>query len=298
MKIEKAVIAIMVLIGVLVFLVSLVSMYNDFTQGRNLGYLIVDLAFLLFSAVLIGGGLKLYRKLMMFSVVTQSAFEEVVYTNLRPLLREIAFSTTELDEVKTRISGLERQITHMEDELTKPIDHETRGAPADMLMFRKTAFYMRSMVVALFFFGTYLFLLDFNIPNEPYLYTLMYVYWWVFITKEYELFSRIEPWVILGIPILLVPAGALILRTVAGIALLMGLIFATVIAYAYLYYQYAKTLTVETRETKTEGEGEGEDEGAEEELTGGEEGEQKRRPNFLYNKIVTSIRDLISWMKK
>ncbi|MFO7967792.1 MAG: hypothetical protein R6U44_09370 [Archaeoglobaceae archaeon] len=282
MKIEKTVIAIMVLIGVFMFLVSLVSMYNDFAQGRNLGYMIVDLGFLLFSAVLIGGGLKLYRKLMMFSVVTQSAFEEVVYTNLRPLLREIAFSTTELDEVKTRISGLEKKITHMEDELTKPMGYGTREAPTDMLMFRKTAFYMRSIVVALFFFGTYLFLLDFNLPNESYLYTLMYVYWWVFITKEFELFSRIESWVILGIPILLVPAGALILRTVAGIAFLMGLVFTTVIAYAYLYYQYARTLTVET---KPVGEGE-------------EGTEKERRPNFLYNKIVTSIRDLIGWLKK
>ncbi|MFP3946359.1 MAG: hypothetical protein ACLFVI_05595 [Archaeoglobaceae archaeon] len=288
MKIEKAVIAIMVLIGIFIFLVSLVSMYNDFTQGRNLGYLLVDFAFLLFSAVLIGGGLKLYRKLVMFTVVTESAFEEVVYTNLRPLLREIAFSTTELDEVKTRVSGLEKKITHMEDELTRPIDHEARGAPADMLMFRKTTFYMRSMVVALFFFGTYLFLLDFNIPNEPYLYTLMYVYWWVFITKEFDLFSRIEPWVILGIPILLVPAGALILRTVAGVALLMGLIFITVVAYAYLYYQYARTLSVEEseserRESRSERE---------------QVGEKERRGNFLYNKVVTSIRDLISWIKK
>lgn len=288
MKIEKAVIAIMVLIGIFIFLVSLVSMYNDFTQGRNLGYLLVDFAFLLFSAVLIGGGLKLYRKLVMFAVVTESAFEEVVYTNLRPLLREIAFSTTELDEVKTRVSGLEKKITHMEDELTRPIDHEARGAPADMLMFRKTTFYMRSMVVALFFFGTYLFLLDFNIPNEPYLYTLMYVYWWVFITKEFDLFSRIEPWVILGIPILLVPAGALILRTVAGVALLMGLIFITVVAYAYLYYQYARTLSVE------ESESERRESRSEREQVGGKE----RRGNFLYNKVVASIRDLISWMKK
>lgn len=289
MKIEKAVIAIMVLIGVFIFLVSLVSMYNDFTQGRNLFYLLVDLAFLLFSAVLIGGGLKLYRKLMMFYVVTQSAFEEVVYTNLRPLLREIAFSTTELDDVKTRVSGLESKITHMEDELTKPVEYESRESPTDTFMFRRTAFYMRSMVVALIFFGTYLYLLDFNIPNEPYLYTLMYVYWWVFITKEYELFSRIESWVILGIPILLVPAGALILRTVAGVSLLMGLIFITVIAYAYLYYQYSKTLTVETHET-----------GRREQITEGEgkEEEQKHRQNFLYNKIVTSVRDLISWLKK
>lgn len=289
MKLEKAIIAIIILIGIVISLVSLVSMFNDFTQGRNLSYLIVDLAFLLFAAVLIGGGLQLYRKLMMFTVVTESAFEEVVYTNLRPLLREIAFSTTELDEVKTRISGLEKKVTHMEDELTKPVEHQA-GSPTDMFMFRKTTYYMRSMVVTLFFFGTYLYLLDFNIPNEPYLYTLMYVYWWVFITKEFDLFSRIESWVILGIPILLVPAGALILRTVAGVSLLMGLIFVTVIAYAYLYNQYAKTLSVEESESARKERQAGREEAG--------EGERAQRGNFLYEKLVTSIRELISWLKK
>ncbi len=276
MKIEKSVITLMLLLGIFLFIVSLVSMYNNFTQGKSLNYIFVDFGFLIFAAILIGGGLKLYRKLLVFSVVTESAFEEVIYSNLRPLLQEIAFSTTEFNEVKTRVSSLERKISHMEEELTRPVEY---AAPAtDAFMMRKTAFYMRTMVVSLFFFGTYLFLLDFNLPNEPYLYTILYIFWWVFITKEFNLFNRVEPWVILGIPILLVPAGSLILRTLLGIAALMGLIFATSIAFAYLYYQYARTLSIEETEKMV--------------------ANGYRRRNFLVEKTTETLKAIKTWIRK
>lgn len=278
MRLEKAVIAIMLILGIFLFIISLVSMYNDFSTGKPLDYIFVDVAFLLLAAVITGGGLKLYRKLVMFSVVTQSAFEEVIYSNLRPLLQELAFSTAEFNEVKTRVSGLERKISHIEEELTKPIEYEVPSAPADVYTLRKTAFYMRTIVVSLFFFGTYLFLLDFNLPNEPYLYTILYMFWWVFITKEFDLFSRVEAWVILGIPILLVPAGALILRAVLGIAMLMGIIFITSVVYAYLYYQYAKTLSIEESEKMS--------------------ANGYRRRNFLCEKIYETSRGIKNWFKK
>jgi len=278
MKLEKAVIALMLILGICLFIISLISMYNDFSTNKPMDYIFVDVAFLLLAAVITGGGLKLYRKLVMFSVVTQSAFEEVIYSNLRPFLQELAFSTAEFNEVKARVSGLERKISHMEEELTKPIEYEVPAAPADVFTLRKTAFYMRTIVVSFFFFGTYLFLLDFNLPNEPYLYTLLYMYWWVFITKEFNLFSRVESWVILGIPILLVPAGALILRAVLGIAPLMGLIFMTTVAYAYLYYHYARTLTIEETEKMV--------------------ANGYRRRNFLKEKTSEAFRELKNWFKK
>jgi len=278
MRLEKAVIAIMLVFGIFLFIISLISMYNDFSTDKPMDYIFVDVAFLLLAAVIMGGGLKLYRKLVMFSVVTQSAFEEVIYSNLRPFLQELAFSTAEFNEVKTKVSGLERKISHMEEELTRPIEYEVPAAAADVFTLRKTAFYMRTIVVSLFFFGTYLFLLDFNLPNEPYLYTVLYMFWWVFITKEFDLFSRVEAWVILGIPILLVPAGAIILRTVLGIALLMGIIFMTAVAYAYLYYQYAKTLSVEETEKMV--------------------ANGYRRKNFLYEKTSGAFREFRKWFKK
>ena len=273
---EKAVIVIAAVIGLGMLGLSLVSMYNDFVGGKSLPYLLVDLAFFSFGTILAGGSLRLYKRLVMLSVVTESAFEDVVYTRLRPVLEEIAHGTVEINEVKTKLSNLEKRLEKMEEELTKPA--EVVGVPApEALALRKTAFYMRTVITSMFFFGAYLFLLNYSLPFEPYLYTLLYVLWWFFITKEFDLFNRIEAWVVLGIPVLLVPAGSIILRATIGLAPLMGLIFLTVVIYAYLYYLYARTLRVEESE-KVAANG-------------------YRRENFLYAKVKDACRKIVGWMK-
>jgi|GEM_PF-989611 len=272
---EKAVIVIATTIGFGILGLSLVSMYNDFVSGKNMSYLLVDLAFFSFGTILAGGSLRLYKRLVMLSVVTESAFEDVVYSRLRPILEEIAHGTVEMNEVKTRLSNLEKRLVRMEEELTKPAEVAT---PAEALALRKTAFYMRTVITSIFFFGAYLFLLNYSLPFEPYLYTLLYILWWFFITREFDLFHRIEAWIVLGIPVLLVPAGSIILRTTIGLAPLMGLIFLTVVVYAYLYYLYARTLCIEETE-KTAANG-------------------YRRENFLYVKMKEAYRKIIGWMKK
>jgi len=272
---EKAVIAITAIVGLSLLGLSLISIYNDFSSSKGLPYLIVDLAFFAFGITLTGGSLRLYKRLVIFSVVTESAFEDVIYTRLRPVLEEIAYGTADINEVKTKILNLEKKLDKMEGELTKP--PEVAISPPDALVLRKTAFYMRTVITSMFFFGAYLFVLNYILPFEPYLYTLLYVLWWVFITKEFNLFHRVEAWIVLGIPVLLVPAGSIILSATIGIAPLMGLIFTSVIVYAYLYYLYARTLTIEESErTATNG---------------------YRRENFLYAKMKGGLKRITEWVK-
>ncbi|HDM60131.1 MAG TPA: hypothetical protein ENF96_00560, partial [Archaeoglobus veneficus] len=68
---EKAVIVIATTIGFGILGLSLVSMYNDFVSGKNMSYLLVDLAFFSFGTILAGGSLRLYKRLVMLSVVTE-----------------------------------------------------------------------------------------------------------------------------------------------------------------------------------------------------------------------------------
>ncbi|AEA47839.1 hypothetical protein [Archaeoglobus veneficus] len=272
---EKAVIAIAAIMGFGIIGISLISMYNDFVNGKDLPYLLIDFLFFSFGTVLAGGSLRLYKRLVMLSVVTESAFEDVIYARLRPVLEEIAYGTAEVNEVKTRIVNLEKKLEKMEEELVRPV--EISVPSPESIVLRKTAFYMRTVVVAMFFFGAYLFLLNYNLPYEPYLYTLLYILWWFFVTKEFNLFHRIEAWVVLGIPVLLVPAGTIILRATIGLVPLMGLIFLTVVLYAYLYYLYAKTLSVEEVEKVS---------------TNG-----YRRENFLYAKTKETCRKLVEWFR-
>ncbi len=272
---EKAAIVITAIAGISLLALSLISIYNDFSSSKGLPYLMVDFAFFAFGVTLTGGSLKLYKRLVILSVVTESAFEDIIYTRLRPVLEEIAYGTADINEVKSRIFNLEKKLDKIEGELTRP--PEVAVSPPDSLVLRKTAFYMRTVITSMFFFGAYLFILNYSLPFEPYLYTFLYVLWWAFITREFNLFHRVEAWVVLGIPVLLVPAGSIILSATIGIVPLMGLIFISVIAYAYLYYLYARTLTIEESE-KT--------------VTNG-----YRRENFLYAKVKNSIRKITEWVK-
>jgi len=243
MRVEKVAIALSFLAGITVLLISLISLYNNFTQAKPLKYLIVDIVFYIVGLLLIAGSLRLYKRLVMLEVITESAFEEIIYERLKPVLEEIAFNSLELNDVKSRIHSLEKKLERIEDEMTKEPVH----AP-DSLALRRTAFYMRTIVVMTFFLGMYVFLLNYNYllgPTTPYLYMLLYLIWWLFITKEFNLFERVEAWVVFCIPILLVPMGSIILRAVLGLAPLMGIIFATASVYAYLYYLYARKLVVD-----------------------------------------------------
>jgi len=237
--IEGVVIAVAVIMGFFILALSLVSLYNDFVNGKNIQYFIVDFIFFGFGLTLVCGSLRMYKRLVMFSVVTESIFEDVMYRRLKPLFDMVATGTIDMNEVKTRIVSLEKRIEKMEETLTKPIEAPERFA------FKKTAFYMRTVVTLIIFLGVYNFFLSYTFPYEPYFYTILYIIWWAFVTMEFNLFHKIEAWIILGIPILIVPSSSLILAATIGLIPLMGIIFVTSFIYAYLYYLYAKSLSTE-----------------------------------------------------
>jgi hypothetical protein len=88
-------------------------------------------------------------------------------------------------------------------------------------------------------------MIQFTIPYENYLYILLYAYWWFFFTFEYRVQHRTEAWIALSIPVLLVPAGSILLRVLVGLTMLMAIVFLTSMIYGYLYYRYARELRKE-----------------------------------------------------
>ncbi len=285
---EKAVIALSLILGLGVLTLSIVSLYNDFSLGRGFEYLMTDVVFFTFGVVLTGGALRLYKRLLKMSAMSDELFNELVFERLKPVLEEVAYSTVELSEVKAELEKLASKIERLEKsemEVSQP--------------YVNVSFYMRVIVVSLVYIGIYLFMLNYYMmAYTPYLLTLLYIVWWAFITKEFDLFSRFEAWLVMGIPVLIVPAMAIILQTTVGVAPLMGIAFATSLLYAYLYYLYAQELSSEA------GRGEGGSEGkaggfirpsskhSEEEIFRREE-----KTNFLLRKTKSFLDDVVRWLK-
>ena len=241
-QVEKVVVIFVMLIGFGMLIISLVSMYNDLSTGKPPEYYVVDFLFFSFSLVLIGGGLRLYKRMLAYEALADAVFDDILYNRLKPLLEQVAFSTAEIDEVKTKLSEIESEIRNIEERVAKG------SAPGETLLVRKITFYVKTIMVAMFFFGIYLFMINFILPYEVFLYVVLYIIWWVFITSEFNIFDKMDAWIILCIPILIVPSAAIILNAVFGIVTARVIVFWTALLYAYLYYRYAKKIAVLPKE--------------------------------------------------
>jgi len=239
MKVEKIIVVFAILLGFFLLFVSLVSMYNDLSAGRPLEYYIADIFFFTISLLIVAGGLRLYKRIIAYEALTEMAFDEILYEKLKPILEQIAFSTAELNELKTKLDAIESEIRSIEDRVLKAPE-----VPASSIVLQKVAFYVKTIMFTLFFFGAYLFMINFIIPYESFLYVVLYLIWWIFITSEFKLFGKTEAWVVLCIPILVVPSASIVLNALFGITTVRIVVFATAVLYAYLYYFYARKIAV------------------------------------------------------
>ncbi len=233
---EKIVVFIVIFVGLGMLAVSLVSLYNDLSLEKGVIYYVVDLIFFAFSVFLIGGGIRLYRRILAYEALADVIVDEVLYERLKPLLEQIAFSTAEMDEVKAKLSEIENELKRLES-----IEHK---APT----VGNVVFYVKTIMVAMFFFGFYLFMINFILPYEVFLYVVLYVIWWAFITQEFRLLDRMEAWIVLCIPILIVPSASIIIDSLFGMVAARAVVFWSAVIYAYLYYLYAKKLATSPRE--------------------------------------------------
>ncbi len=286
---EKAVIILSLVFGFGVLVASIVSLYNDFSAGKSFEYLMTDVVFFTFGVVLTGGALRLYKRLVKMSAMSDELFNELVFERLKPVLEEVAYSTVELSEVKAELEKLASKIERLE----RTEKYGVVGTPYSV------AFYMRVIVVSLIYMGIYLFMLNYYMmAYTPYLLILLYLVWWAFITREFNLFSRFEAWLVMGIPVLIVPAMAIVLQTAVGVAPLMGLTFATSLLYAYLYYLYAQELSSESKSGRSEESGGfirpsgSQPMNKEEEIVS-----RGNEPNFLLRKTKTFFYEIVRWLR-
>ncbi|RUM35160.1 MAG: hypothetical protein DSY33_00155 [Archaeoglobus sp.] len=280
--IEKAVIATSTLVGLGILVASIVSLYNDFSAGRGYEYLMTDVVFFTFGVLLTGGSLRLYKQILKYHTITDEVFDDLVFTRLRPVLEEIAYSTVELGELKSEIERLAAKVERVERA------ESGQGTPIG-----KISFYMKSIVVSLVYIGAYLFMLNYYVGYTPYLFPVLYIIWWAFITKEMGLFNRFEAWLIMGIPVLIVPAMSIVIQSTIGIASLMGIIFSTSLLYAYLYYLYAQEL-VESVKKSDRGSG---GKPINSEKIDNEIYISKNKSNFLIRKTKSFVDDIVRWLK-
>ncbi|AIY90876.1 hypothetical protein [Geoglobus acetivorans] len=221
------------IIGISVLALSLYSFYTDYSMGRPAINLAIDVIFLMFSAVLVGGSLNLRKRLKGYEVSVNAAFNEVVYSRLKPIMEEVALGIVEMNRVSKKIENLERKISAIEElATTQKLTPEER-----------INFYFKAVVVMVFYIGLFMYMTQYTLPYNYILSALLFIIWWGFITFEFQIFDKGEALVMLIAPVLIIPSLYTLTRTLAGISIAQGMVFIASAFYAYYYYIVAKGIT-------------------------------------------------------
>ncbi len=239
MRVQDSLVTIIAfLTGVILFAVSLLSLYADYRLEKPPENLIIDVMFLIFSAVLIGGSLNLRKRLSGYEVSVNAAFNEVVYSRLKPILEEVAVGIIEMNRLSKKVENIERKISVIEElATTQKITPE-----------QKINFYFKSIIVMILYIGIFVFMTQYILPYEHIISSLLFLVWWGLITVEFNIFDKGEALIMLIAPPLIVPSLYLILKTLTGIAITHGLIFVASAIYAYYYYHLAKSIRSSKKE--------------------------------------------------
>ncbi|AKG92142.1 hypothetical protein GAH_00511 [Geoglobus ahangari] len=222
-----------VIVGGIILLVSLYSLYIDYSTGKGILNIAIDTVMIFLSAVLIGGGLSTRKRLRSYKVAADRAFEEVVYSKLKPILDEVAMGILEINTMRKKLDSVEEKMAKLENYATTG-----RLTPE-----HKVNFYFKALIVMLFYLGTVMFMMQYTLPYNHILAILLFIYWWLFITAEFEIFSTGEALVMLIAPVLIVPSLYILSRVFLGVALAQGVVFLASGVYAYYYYTVAKKVS-------------------------------------------------------
>lgn len=226
-------------IGVLMFVLSLLSLSTDYQLEKPIENIVIDITFLIFSSILIGGSLNLRKRLSGYEISVNKAFNEVVYSRLKPILEEVAVGVVEINRLSKKIDNIERRVSVIEDLAT------TQKLTPE----HKINFYFKSTIVMILYIGIFIFITQYILPYQHILISLLFLVWWGFITFEFRIFDKSEALFMLIAPPLLVPSLYLIFKTLFGVALTNGIIFLSSGLYAYYYFHLAKNIVSPRRES-------------------------------------------------
>ena len=230
------------LIGAVIFFVSLYSFYVDYSLGKPTLNLIIDLVLIFLSATIVGGSLNIRKKLVSYKVSAEKAFNEVIYSRLKPIMDEVALGIVEINEMRKKLEDVEKKISHIEELATSQ-----KLTPE-----QKINFYFKATIVMLFYLGTFIYLMQYTLPYNYMISILLFIYWWLFITYEFDIFHRGEALVMLAAPVLIVPSVYILSRVLLGVAYAQGIVFLASAFYAYYYYLLAKNIVSEEEDKISE----------------------------------------------
>jgi hypothetical protein len=234
---EKIGLAFALLTAIILLGFSFFSLIVDTILQFDLYGILIDLLFLGIGFFLGYFSIRMYKKSVYYESLVNSAFTEGIYKRLEPVLRKIAETSVEMEDVESRLNKIDHMVqTVMEEQVKtgKSLEVEKAIAPGTSM-----EFVVKTIFLAIITLSGFMVMIETLLGWVHFAILAFYVLWWLFITSEFKLFHNTAAWITVFVPILLIPVGVMILDAFVEIDDLIALFYAFLVVYAFLYFSWA-----------------------------------------------------------
>jgi hypothetical protein len=173
-----------------------------------------------------------YRRIIFIEYSINTAFEQIIYPRLEPVLKEVAGVQAGLDEIKDRMEMVTLNLDQLRKSIT-PIQSVDPEISAPNVMS-----FLRIVVLVNISTATFMYLLMYTRGYIPYVLTIMYILWWIEITYEFDLWKVSKAWTWVFPPIILIPTLSILMDILYGADKLMGLMALGLVVYSSAYFTW------------------------------------------------------------
>ena len=173
-----------------------------------------------------------YRRIIFIEYSINTAFEQVIYPRLEPVLKEVAGVQAGLDEMRDRMEMVNLNIDQLRKSITPIQSVDPEVSTPNVMSF------LRIVVLVNISTATFLFLLQYTRGYIPYVLTIMYILWWIEITYEFDLWKVSKAWAWVFPPIILIPTLSILMDILYGADKLIGLMALGLVVYSCAYFTW------------------------------------------------------------
>lgn len=222
-----------ILLGGIIALISSFSFLIDIVTTRNPVALSIDVAVMTLSYLTVWQGV--YYTIL--DRIAKKNMEDEWNYRMKPVL-------TLLTETTGRVSAIESSIIETNMNVKTALDYMIKTQDMDaskvyIVPGMSFKFISKILVLIFFTFSSLVYVSSYPLGIVHYFILAIYLAWWIFITAEYKLFENTSAWVWAIAPVMTIPTVGIIMSSIYGLNVMIGIFFLVMLIYVYSYHTWA-----------------------------------------------------------
>ncbi len=222
-----------ILLGGIIALISTFSFLINILTTRNPMALLLDITVMTLSYLTVWQGI--YYTIV--DRIAKDRMQEQWEYKIKPIIDLLTENAGRIDAIEEEMYATNKKVSTTMDYVIKS---QTMDVSKTYILPGTSFKFISKILVLIFFtFSSLVYVSSYPLGIVHYFILVVYLTWWVFITAEYKLFGSTAAWLWAVAPIMVIPTTGIIMSSVYGLNITIGILFAALLVYVYSYYTWA-----------------------------------------------------------